>query len=115
MLSHILICLKKDNRSVKLLCDTLLDHGPDVGPNSKFLGADGENSILSQTCNIFPLAMLLCILHIEENINRNFPKNIPGNKKKNEFIEKIFGNDTAKGFPDSESIEECNDIISRFY
>ena len=64
MLGPILICHKKDERSVKLLCDTLLDHCPGSGPNLQVLGADGENSILNQACDAFPFTMLLlCIWH----------------------------------------------------
>ena len=67
MLGPILICHKKNQRSVKLLCDTLLDQCPGLGPNLKVLGADGENSILNQGCYAFPFAiLLLCIYHIEE-------------------------------------------------
>ena len=48
MLGPILICHTKNDKSVKLLCDTLLDHGSGLGPNLKILGADRENSILSR-------------------------------------------------------------------
>ena len=81
MLGPILICHKKNETSVKLLCDTLLDHCPGLGPNLKVLGADEEKNILNQTCQAFPFAMLLlCIWHMEENIKRNFPNKIPDPK-----------------------------------
>ena len=114
MLGPILICHKKDERSVKLLCDTLLDHSPGLGPNLNVLGADGENRILDQACHAFPFAMLLfCIWHIEENIKGSFPNKIPDSKK-NEII-KIFENDIEKGLVDCKSIEEFEQKLLQFY
>ena len=115
MLCPILICHKKNERSVKLLCDTLLDHCPGLGPNLKVLGAYGENSILSQACHALPFAMLLlCIWHIEENIKRNFPDRVL-DPKKNEIMKMIFGNDIEKDLVDRESIEEFEQKLSQFY
>ena len=37
-----ILTYKKDDRSLKLIFDTLLDHYPDLRPNLKALGADGE-------------------------------------------------------------------------
>ena len=89
MRGPILICHKKDERSVKPHCDTLLDHCPGLGPNLKVLGADGESSISNQACHAFPFVMLLlCIWHIEEKIKRNIPNNIPDSKK-NEITKMI--------------------------
>ena len=77
MLVHVLICHKKDEKPVKLLCDTSLDASPGLATDIKVLGADGENSILNQTCNAFPCAMLLlCVKHVKENIKRNLPKTL---------------------------------------
>ena len=45
-----------------------------------------EKSILNQTCKTFPFAtLLLCIRRIEENIQRNLPKNATDTKR-NEVI-----------------------------
>ena len=119
MLGPILICHKKNARSVKLLCDTLLDHCPGLGPHLKVLGDDGENNILNQA---FSFAMLLLFIwHMEENIKRNFPNKIP-DPKKNEIMKMIFGNNIEKGLVDCESIEEFENIsieefekLSQFY
>ena len=56
MLGPVLVCHKKDEKAVKLLCDTLLDVCLGLAVNLNVLGADGENSILNQTCNAFPFA-----------------------------------------------------------
>ena len=57
-----------------------------------------EKSILNQTCNTFPFAtLLLCIRRIEENIQRNLPKNATDTKR-NEVMTAIFGNDSKKDF-----------------
>ena len=37
-----LLTYKKDDRSLKLIFDTLLDHCPDLRPNLKAVVADGE-------------------------------------------------------------------------
>ena len=75
MLGPVLVCHKKDEKVVKLLCDTLLDASPRSATGIKVSGAVGENSILNQTCNVFPCTMiLLCVKNAEENIKRNLPK-----------------------------------------
>ena len=115
MLGPVLICHRKDENAVKLLCDTLLDACPGLEENIKVLGADGENSIINQACNAFPYAMLLvCVKHIEENIKRNLPKNITETKKK-EILVYIFGNDTKKGLINYEPIEEYKNKVEEFY
>ena len=84
MLGPVLICHKKDQKAVKLLCDTLLDASSGLATGIKVLGVDGENSLLNQTCNAFPCAMLLLrVKHVEENIKRNLPKTISENKRNN--------------------------------
>ena len=86
MLGSVLICPRKDENAVKLLCNRLLDACPGLEENIKVLGTDGENGIINQACNAFPYAMLLvCIKHIEENIKRNLPKNTTETKKKKKF------------------------------
>ena len=57
MLGPVLICHRKDENAVKLLCDTLLDVCPSHEENIKVLGEDGENSIINQACNAVPYAM----------------------------------------------------------
>lgn len=57
-----MICHENDNRSVKLFCDKLLDDCPGLGLNLKFLGDDGEISVLNEALIAFLFAMLLlCI------------------------------------------------------
>ena len=86
ILGPVLICHRKDENAVKLLCNTWLDACPGLEENIKVLGVDGENSIINQACNAFPYAMLLvCVKHIEVNIKRNLPKNITEAKKKKKF------------------------------
>ena len=61
MLGPVLVCHKKDEKAVKLLCDTLLDVCPGLAENLKVLGADGESNILNQTCNAFPFCNLIIV------------------------------------------------------
>ena len=115
MLGLVLVCHKKDEKAVKLLCDTLLDVCPGIAENLKVLGADGENSILNQTYDAFPFAsLLLFIRHIEENVQRNLTKNAT-NTKRNEVMTVILGNDLKKGLVDSQSIEEFETEVEQFY
>ena len=114
MFRPVLICHRKYENEVKLLCDTLLDACPGLEENIKVLGADREN-IINQTCNVLPYAMLLvCVKHIKENIKRNLPKNITETKKK-EILVYIFGNDTKKGLIESETIEEYENKLKECY
>ena len=115
MLGPVLICHKKDEKAVKLLCDTLLDASPVLATGIKVLGADGENNILNQTCNAFPCAMLLfCVNHIEENNKRNLPETISENKRNN-ILRKIFGTHLCKGLVDCEMLQEFDKNVSVFY
>ena len=115
MLGSVLICHKKDEKTVKLLCDTLLDHSPGLATGIKVLGADGENSILNQICNAFPCAMLLlCVKHVEEDIKRNLTKTM-SDKKRNNIFRKIFGTHLYKGLVDCETLQEFNENVSVFY
>ena len=115
MLGPVLICHKKDEKAVKLLCDTLLDASPVLATGIKVLGAEGENNILNQTCNAFPCAMLLfCVNHIEENNKRNLPETISENKRNN-ILRKIFGTHLCKGLVDSETLQEFDKNVSVFY
>ena len=91
ILRSILICHKKDENTVKRLCDTILDSCPGLSLNLKVIGADGESSILNQACNAFPAALLIiCIRHIRENIKRNLPSSLPEETKKS-ILDEIFG------------------------
>ena len=115
MLAPVLICHKKDEKAVKLLCDTLLDASPVLATGIKVLGADGENNILNQTCNAFPCAMLLfCVNHIEENNKRNLPETISENKRNN-ILRKIFGTHLRKGVVDCETLQKFDKNVSAFY
>ena len=72
MLDPVLICHKKDEKAVKLLCDTFLHLSPRSDTGLNFLGAGGGNSILNQTHNAFSCVILLfCVKHVEENIERS--------------------------------------------
>ena len=100
MLGPVLVCHKKDKKAVKLLCDTLLDVCAGLAENLKVLGADEENNILNQTCNVFPFAtLLLYIRYIEENVQTNLPRTP-------REMTAIIGNDSKKGLVDSQSIGE---------
>ena len=104
MLGPVLSCHKKDEKAVKLLCDALLDGSPGLATSIKVLGADGENSILDQTCNSFPCVMLLlCVKHVEESIKRNLPKTMSDNKRNN-ILRKIFGTHLCKSLVDWETL-----------
>ena len=79
-LGPISICHKKDEATIKVMCDALLEACPGLALNLKVLGADGENSILHQTCHAFSAALLLiCLKHIKDNISSEVPD---GKKKK---------------------------------
>ena len=76
---------------------------------------DGENSLLNQTCNAFPCAMLLLrVKHVEEKIKRNLPKTISENKR-NSILRKIFGTHLCKGLVDCETPQEFDKNVSVFY
>ena len=79
------------------------------------MGADGEKSILNQTSNAFPCAMLLLrVKHVEENIKRNLPKTISENKR-NSILRKIFGILLCKSLVDCETLQEFVKNVSVFY
>ena len=79
------------------------------------LGPDGENSITNQTCYTFPYVMpLLCVKHINENIDRNILKSLTQNKKK-KILVYIFGSDAKKGSVDCETVEEYEIKLMVFY
>ena len=113
MLGPVLVCHKKDEKTLKLLCDVLLDIWPGQAENLRVLGADGEKSILNQTCNTFPFATLLlcmCIKHMEENIQRNLSKNAT-DIKRNEVMTVIFGSDSKK---DLQIVKNCEEDSEEF-
>ena len=115
LLGPILLCHKKDETNVKLLCDAILDKCPGLGNHLKVLGADGEKSIINQTCNAFPSATLLvCTRHVEENIKRNLPKAIT-EKQKSEILKDIFGSPTVNGLTDCFSLDEFDKKLQEFY
>ena len=104
-LGPVLLCYEKDEKAIKLLCDTLLDISPGLAENLKILGVDGENGILNQTCNAFTFAtLLLCLRYTEEN-ERNRHINNDCN------IWKRF----KKELVDSESVEEFKTEIEQFF
>ena len=111
----VLICHKKDEKEVKLLCDALLDASPGLATGIKVFGDYGENSILSQTCNAFPCPMLLLyVKHVEENIKRNLPKTISENKQNN-ILREIFGTHLCKGLVDCKALHEFGKNVFVFH
>ena len=81
----------------------------------KVLGADGDNSILNQTCNAFPCSMLLiCVKRVEENIKRNLSKTMSENKSNN-ILRKIFGTHLCRGLVDCETLQEFEKNVSVLY
>ena len=115
MVGPVLICHKKDEKVVTLLCDTLLDASRGLITDIKVLGTDGENNILNQACNTFPCAMLLLwIEHVEENIKRNLPKAMSDNKRNN-ILKKIFRQHLCKGLVDCETLQEFDKNVFVFY
>ena len=115
MLGPVLVCHKKDEKAVKLLCNTLLNVCPGLAKTLKVLGADGKISTLNQTCNAFPFAtLLLSIRYIGVNVQRILPKNVT-DINRNEVMTAIFGSDSKEGLMDSESIEEFETEVEQFY
>ena len=53
MLGSVLICPRKDENAVKLLCNRLLDACPGLEENIKVLGTDGENRKLIKHVKLF--------------------------------------------------------------
>ena len=114
MLGPVLICHKKDEHSVKLLCDSIISKYPGLKNHLKVLGADGENSILNQTCNEFTSALLLmCTKHVKDNIKQKLP-NIEEHEKK-EMINDLFGTMNVKGVVDSIDMDEFDRRMKTFY
>ena len=57
MLQAVVFCHKKDEKAVKLLCDSGFDVCSDLAENLTILCADWGNSILNQTCNAYAFAI----------------------------------------------------------
>ena len=112
ILGPILICLKKDESSVKLLYDTILDSCP---AHLKVVSADGGSSTLNQTCNAFPTALLLiCIRHIRENIKQNLPSSLPEKMKKS-LLDEIFETPVKKRLVDCITLCEFDSKLEEPY
>ena len=93
----------------------IIDASPRLAIGIKVLEADGENSILNQTCNAFPCTMLLlCVENVEENIKQNLPETISENKRNN-ILRKIFGTHLRKGLVDCETLQKFDKNVSAFY
>ena len=115
ILGPILIYHKKDENSVKLLYDTILDSCPALSLHLKVVGADGESSLLNQTCNAFPTALLLiCIRHIRENIKRYLPSSLPEKTKKS-LLDEIFETPIKKRLVDYITLCEFDSKLEEFY
>ena len=56
MFQPVVFCHEKDEKAVKLLCDSRFDVSPDLAENLRILCVDWGNSILNQTCNAFLFA-----------------------------------------------------------
>lgn len=57
---------------------------------------------------------LLCVKHINENIDRNILKSLTQNKKK-KILVYIFASDAKKGSVDCETVEEYEIKLMVFY
>ena len=108
MLGPLVLCHKKDEVHVKMLCDILIEKCPGLKNSIKVIGSDCEKSISNETCVAFPSAiLLLCTKHVEDNVRRNLP-NVLSEKKKEEILADIFGTKVVKGLIDALDIDEFN-------
>ena len=72
MHSPILLCHKKDEDRVHVLCQSILQSCPGLKNSLKVVGGDGKKSISNVVCSSFPaFILLLCHKHMEENIERH--------------------------------------------
>ena len=105
MLGQILLCHKKDEDLVHVLCQSILQSCPGLKNSLKVVGADGEKSISKVVCSSFPGSiLLLCHKHMEENIERHLSDFTEAKKKM--IMTQIFGNSYTYGFVDSMAMEE---------
>ena len=72
MFDPLMLCHKKDEVHVKMLCDILIEKFPGLMNSVRIFGSDCD--ISNETCIAFPFAiLLLCTKHIENNMRRNLP------------------------------------------
>ena len=72
MHSLILLCHKKDEDRVHVLCQSIFQSCPGLKNSLKVVGGDGKKSISNVVCSSFPaFILLLCNKHMEENIERH--------------------------------------------
>ena len=75
MLGGLLLCHKKDEKTVKILCDEMLTLMPGLRYNLKVNVSDCEKAIINSVCETFPNAtLLICTRHIEQNFEAKFKK-----------------------------------------
>ena len=75
MLGPFMLCHKKDELHVKILCDVLIEKCPGLKDSIKVIGSACEKSISNETCIAFPSAiLLLSTKHVENNVHRNIRK-----------------------------------------
>lgn len=114
MLGPVMICHKKDERVVKMLCDAMKEVAPGLENSVKVIGMDGEKSLINMTCKSFPSSLLLiCVRHKEDNCRRNMPPMTE--EKKKEIIGDIFGSNQRKGLIDCLSFEEYELKLNELY
>ena len=96
MHSPILLCHKKDEDRVHVLCQSILQSCPGLKNSLKVVGGDGKKSISNAVCSSFPaLILLLSHKHMEENIERHLSGFTE--VKKEMIITQLFGNSYTYG------------------
>ena len=69
MLGPILLCHKRDEATVRMFYDAILDACEGIRYFLQVLGCDGEKSLFTIPCKIFPtVILLLCLNHSKKNI-----------------------------------------------
>ena len=111
MLAPILLCHKKDEDRVHVLCQSILQSCPGIKSSLKVVGADGEKSISNIVCSFFAASiLLLCHKHMEENIERHLSGFTKAKKKM--IMTQIFGNSYTYGLVDSMTMEEFDERMN---
>ena len=114
MLGPVMICHKKDERVVKMMCDAMKEVVPGLENSVKVIGMDGEKSLINMTCKSFPNSLLLvCVRHEEDNCRRSMPPMTE--EKKKDIIEDIFGSNQRKGLIDCLSFKEYDQKLNELY
>ena len=111
MLGPILLCHKKVEDWVHVLCQSILQSCPELKVSLKVVGADGEKSISNVACSSFPASiLLLCHKHMEENMEKHLSGLTEAKKKM--IITQIFRNSYTYGLVDSTTMEEFDERMN---